>query len=86
MHSAHPRNLRSQFRPVAQKVDWPGSFHSLRHFVASVALSESGGNEFVTSRVLGHVRRATTTDIYGHLLAEEAANISTALERRISGS
>ena len=80
-----PRNLRTQqFRPIAEKIGWPGSFHALRHYVASVTLADSGGNEFLTSQVLGHTRQATTTDIYGHLLGEDARAVFGALERRIA--
>jgi integrase len=80
-----PRNLRTQqFRPIADKIGWPGSFHSMRHYVASVSLADSGGNAFLTSQVLGHTRQATTTDIYGHLLGEDARSVFAALERRIA--
>jgi integrase len=79
------RNLRTQqFREVAAKVGWPGSFHALRHYVASVSLAD-GSNAFLTSKVLGHSRIATTTDIYGHLLTEDVRGVFAAVERRLEG-
>lgn len=79
-----PRNVRKDLRPVAAAAGFAGSFHALRHFVASVALAETA-NETLTAKVLGHARRATTTDVYGHLLDEDALGVSAALERRLGG-
>lgn len=75
-----------EFRDVAKSVGCPGSFHALRHYVPSGTLAESGGNEFLTAQVLAHARQATTTDIYGDLLGEEARGVSAAIERRLAGS
>lgn len=80
-----PRNLRKVLRPIAEDVSFPGSFHALRHFVASVALAD-GGNEFLVAKVLGHARRSTTTDVYGHLLGDEARGVSEAVNRRLNGA
>lgn len=79
------RNLRKELRPIAKQVGFPGSFHQVRHYVASVALSQTSGNLSAVARLLGHSNTSTTSDVYGHLLDEDAVNISSALERHIAG-
>jgi integrase len=79
-----PRNLRKDLRPVAARFGWPGPLHSLRHLLASAALAETG-NEGLTAKVLGHARRATTTDVYGHLWVDDALGLSSAVGRRLAG-
>ena len=79
------RNLRNELRPIAATVGFPGSFHQLRHFVASVALSQTGGNDVAVARMLGHAKTETTRNVYGHLIGEDAVLISEAIERHLVG-
>lgn len=76
------RNLRRQLRPLAAKAEFPGSFHSLRHYYASVALSVVP--EASVSKVLGHAKRATTTDVYGHLRASDASKVAVAVSSAVN--
>jgi integrase len=71
------RNVRKILRPLTDAVGFPGSFHALRHFVASVALSSVPLP--VVSKVLGHKRAATTTDLYAHLLESDAGSVAVAV-------
>lgn len=71
------RNLRKDFREVAARAGFPGSFHSLRHYCATAALATAP--EAVVSQVLGHARRSTTTDVYGHLRGSDAERIAVAV-------
>jgi integrase len=71
------RNLRRDLRPLATAAGFPGSFHSLRHYYASVALSAVP--EASVSKVLGHAKRATTTDVYGHLRESDAGMVAVAV-------
>ncbi|HEY5135735.1 MAG TPA: hypothetical protein VIJ41_08085, partial [Candidatus Nanopelagicales bacterium] len=64
-------------RPLAAGAGFPGSFHSLRHFYASVALSAVP--EASVSKVLGHAKRSTTTDVYGHLRESDASTVAVAV-------
>lgn len=73
------RNLRKDLRPVAARAGFVGSFHQLRHFVASVSVGTAGVE--VTAKVLGHARVATTVDTYGHLVDSDAAAVSSAVSR-----
>ncbi len=63
--------------PIAASVNYLGSFHSLRHFVASVAVASVP--LALVSKVLGHRRSALTADLYSHLLASEAGQVSLAV-------
>ena len=66
----HSQNVRRDMRAAALAVGFPGSFHSLRHFAASVGLSSLPLS--VVSKALGHKRGSMTSDVYGHLLAGDA--------------
>ena len=79
------RNLRRDLRPIADRVGFAGSFHQLRHFVAAVALSQTGGNDVAVARMLGHARTETTRNVYGHLTGEDAVLISEAIEKHLAG-
>lgn len=50
--------------------EFPGSFHALRHFFASVTLSEMQVAE--VQQLLGHSDSRMTTAIYGHLTRKSA--------------
>lgn len=80
----HSQNVRALLRPVADRVGFPGSFHALRHFVASVAVSSLPLP--VVSKVLGHRRAAMTTDVYGHLLASDAGRMATVVGDALRGA
>ena len=54
---------------LGERVGVPGiTFHSLRHFHASVSLQQHQ-NVVVVSRRLGHSSVVTTLDTYGHVMA-----------------
>jgi integrase len=78
----HSQNVRAAFRPVATAAGWPGSFHSFRHFVASVGLSALPST--VVAKQLGHRRASLTTDVYGHLLADDSATVAALVSRLVS--
>jgi integrase len=73
------RNLRRDFRTYAEASGFRHSFHELRHFFATVAASEVTLESL--SKVLGHKRRATTSDIYGHLYEPDARKVTNAVEK-----
>ncbi|MFN8158416.1 MAG: site-specific integrase [Candidatus Nanopelagicales bacterium] len=75
-------NVRADFRPVAASVGWPGSFHAFRHFVASVGLSALP--TAVVSKQLGHKRATLTTDVYGHLLPDDSAQVAALVSGLVS--
>ena len=79
----HSQNVRQVFRPLAASVGWPGSFHSFRHFVATVGLSALP--TAVVAKQLGHRRASLTTDVYGHLLADDSAQIGALVSALVSG-
>lgn len=76
-----PRNLRKPFRDLASACGFPGSFHELRHFYASVSATEVSIASL--SKILGHKRQATTTDTYGHLYPGDAAKAGKAVQRAL---
>lgn len=75
-------NVRSRFRKIAAPLGWPGSFHAFRHFVASVGLSTM--TPTAVAKQLGHRRAALTTDVYGHLLADDSAQLAALVSRLVS--
>lgn len=77
-----PRNARKVLRPLAEGVGFPGSFHALRHYVATVAVSTVP--LAVASKVLGHKRTATTTDLYAHLLESDAGLVAVAVSLAVN--
>jgi len=73
----HSQNVRRDMRAAALAVGFPGSFHALRHFAASVGLSSLPLS--VVSKALGHRRGSMTQDVYGHLLAGDAQKLADTL-------
>lgn len=65
------RNLRKDLAPIAKEAGYPGSFHSLRHVFATIAASSV--SLAALSKVLGHRRVSTTSDLYAHLYDPDAA-------------
>lgn len=78
-----PNNVRRALKPHTTAVGFPGSFHSLRHWFASFAVTVA--SDVQVSKVLGHARTSTTTDIYAHLRRSDAARITDAVGERLSG-
>lgn len=72
------RNARKRFAPVAAAAGFPGSFHALRHAFASAAVAVLPSDAAV-AKVLGHAKRATTTDLYAHLRAESSSAVAGAV-------
>ena len=64
------RNLRHALRDLREAADFHGSFHTLRHVFATVAAGEVP--MVSSSKVLGHKKLSTTTDLYAHLYAPSA--------------
>ena len=59
-------NIQRGLKRLGQRVGWSGiTFHSLRHFHATLALQQRQ-NPVVVSRRLGHASVTTTLDTYGH--------------------
>jgi integrase len=77
-------NVRRKFVPIATAAGFPGTFHSLRHFNATVALSSVPLS--VVSKTLGHRRASTTTDIYQHLLESDAGSASLAVSLAVKAA
>ena len=75
------RNLRKQLGELKEKSGYRHSFHELRHFFATVAASEVPMSSL--SKVLGHRRLATTSDLYSHLYAPDASRASAAVGKAL---
>lgn len=71
------RNLRKEFRLIARRAGYRHSFHELRHVFATVAASEVSMASL--SKVLGHRRLSTTSDLYAHLYAPDAVKATQAI-------
>lgn len=61
---------------------FPGSFHALRHYFASVTLSEL--KEAEVQQLLGHSSSQITTSIYGHLTRKSAEAGPSAVARELA--
>lgn len=72
-----PNNVRRDLRRYASAVGFPGSFHALRHWFASLAVTLAP--DVSVAKVLGHARVSTTTDIYSHLRESDASKIAVAV-------
>lgn len=59
------RNLRKVLREIAKKAGHQRSFHESQHTFATIPASEVSRASL--SRILGHRRMATTSDLYAHL-------------------
>jgi integrase len=62
---------------------WPGTFHVLRHWAASVAITDGTIPVATVSKLLGHATTRTTVDTYGHLMPESATAVSDAITRAL---
>lgn len=72
-----PHNVRRALKPLATAAGFPGAFHALRHWYASMAVTLAP--DVTVSKLLGHARTSTTTDLYAHLRATDSARISSAI-------
>lgn len=79
-----PHNVRRALKPHLTAIGFPGSFHSLRHWFASFAVTIASDTQ--VAKVLGHARTSTTSDIYAHLRHSEAARITDAVGERLEGT
>lgn len=70
-------NARRDLKVFTTKVGFPGSFHAIRHWFASKAVTIAP--DVVVAKVLGHARTATTNDLYAHLRESDAARIAVAV-------
>ena len=80
----HSQNVRTDFRTAALATGFPGSFHALRHFAASAALAQLP--VAVVAKQLGHRKTSLTTDVYGHLLPDNAASMGQLVSALVSKS
>ena len=71
------RNLRKDLKLIAEKAGYRHSFHELRHVFATIAASEVSMASL--SKVLGHKRMATTSDLYAHLYDPDAVKATAAV-------
>jgi len=76
-----PNNVRRELKSYAVQAGFPGSFHGLRHWYASLAISREP--LAVVSKILGHARVSTTSDIYGHLRDDDAARVAGVVGDRL---
>ena len=75
-----PRDTRNLRRELGKAAPWWGfGWHGLRHWHASVALLDSGLGLAAVAKVLGHRNTRTTSDVYGHLVAEGSARVADAV-------
>lgn len=77
-----PRNVRRRLNSLTSDLGYPGSFHTLRHYVASVGLATATPAQ--VSRMLGHANTRTTLDVYGHLLSSVAIEVTEAVGERLA--
>jgi integrase len=70
-------NARRDLKALTTKVGFPGSFHAIRHWFASKAVTLAP--DVVVAKILGHARTATTNDLYAHLRESDAARIAVAV-------
>lgn len=75
-----PHNVRRELRKTAPT--FPGSFHGLRHAFATAAVSLFPSDAAV-AKVLGHRRRATTTDLYGHLRSDDSRAVAEVVSAQL---
>lgn len=78
-----PNNVRTLLRATAP--DFPGSFHGLRHAFATAAVSVLPSDTAV-SKVLGHRKRATTTDLYGHLRGDDSRAVAAVVAAQLAAA
>ncbi len=78
----HSANVRREFRAAATSVGFPGSFHALRHYVATAGLSALP--PAVVAKQLGHRRASLTMDVYGHLLVDDSAVLAALVSGLVS--
>lgn len=78
-----PNNVRTELRKAAP---WfPGSFHGLRHAFATAAVSVLPSDTAV-AKVLGHRKRATTTDLYAHLRADDSRAVADVVAAQLAAA
>lgn len=80
-----PGGVSKAFVRLVERAGLPRvTLHGLRHMSASYGLADA--REMVgVSRRLGHAKVSTTTDIYGHPLADSDRAIAEAIARRMYG-
>ena len=70
-----PAVLTHRWEQIRREIGAPKArLHDLRHTVASIGLRESS-DILAVSRLLGHSRVSTTTDIYGHDLTDGGRDV-----------
>lgn len=79
-----PHNVRREFKLLATSVGFPGAFHVIRHWYASIAVTLVP--DVTVAKVLGHARTSTTTDLYAHLRASDASKIAVAVSVAVKGA
>ena len=59
------------------------SAHELRHVCASLLIA-SGASDMQVAHQMGHSKVETTKNIYGHLFAQDRADVLTAMNQAVS--
>jgi integrase len=59
------------------------SAHELRHVCASLLIA-SGASDMQVAHQMGHSKVETTKNIYGHLFAQDRADVLTAMNEAVS--
>ncbi len=72
------RNARKRLRPITAAALFPVSFHALRHACATTAVAVLPSDAAV-AKVMGHRRKATTVDLYGHLRDVDFRSVTDAV-------
>jgi len=81
-NAKHSGNVRRGFREAATAAGFPGSFHALRHYVATAGLSVLP--PAVVAKQLGYRRASLTMDVHGHLLVDDSAVLAASVSQSVS--
>lgn len=71
-----PNGLTHDFRALADQLELPFHFHSLRHYAATAGLA-SGSDPVTVAKRLGHADPKLTMGTYGHEVQTQARELAT---------
>lgn len=71
-----PNGLTHDFRSLADKLELPYHFHSLRHYTATAGLA-SGSDPVTVAKRLGHADPKLTMGTYGHEVQTQARELAS---------
>ena len=70
-----PFSVSSRFRTIAEVLNFPISFHCLRHSHATILIKSGIPIKFISAR-LGHSSTSFTQDVYGHRTLTDDHNVA----------